>query len=114
MSTLSSAINSLASTSINDWVKKTKSLKLSKIFTLFCAVILIGIALLFDEGNGAIVLIGLQIASFTYGGLLSLFLISKIDRDFGTISISAGLVFSIIAVLVLKYIGLAWTWFIAV
>ena len=114
MSTLSSAINSLASTSINDWVKKTKSLKLSKIFTLFWAVILIGIALLFDEGNEAIVLIGLQIASFTCGGLLSLFLISKIDRDFGTISISAGLVFSIIAVLVLKYIGLAWTWFIAI
>ncbi len=114
MSTLSSSINSLASTSINDWVKKTKSLKLSKIFTLFWAVILIGIALLFNEGNEAIVLIGLQIASFTYGGLLSLFLISKIDRDFSIVSISAGLVFSIITVLVLKYIGLAWTWFIAV
>jgi len=113
MSTLSSSINSLASSTINDWVKKTKSLKLSRLVSLVWAAILIGIALLFDEGNEAIVIMGLQIASFTYGGLLSLFILSKMKRDFSPISIAIGLVFSILTVLLLKYFGLAWTWYIA-
>ena len=113
MSTLSSSINSLASSTINDWVKKTKSLKLSRLVSLVWAAILIGIALLFDEGNEAIVIMGLQIASFTYGGLLSLFILSKMKREFSQVSIATGLVFSILTVLLLKYFGLAWTWYIA-
>jgi len=113
MSTLSSSINSLASSTINDWVKKTKSLKLSRLVSLIWAVVLIGIALIFDEGDEAIVIIGLQIASFTYGGLLSLFILSKMKRHFSPASIAIGLVFSILTVLVLKYFGLAWTWYIA-
>jgi len=112
MSTLSSSINSLASSTINDWVKGEKTLKLSRLFSLFWAIILIGIALVFDEGDEAIVIIGLQIASFTYGGLLSLFILSKIDRQFNPITIAIGLIFSILAVLLLKYYGLAWTWYI--
>ena len=56
MSTLSSSINSLASSTVNDWVKKTKSLKLSRFVSLVWAAILIGIALLFDEGDEAIVI----------------------------------------------------------
>lgn len=112
MSTLSSSINSLASTTINDWVKKTKSLKLSRMFSLIWAIILIGIALVFDEGDQAIVIVGLQIASFTYGGLLGLFIVSKFDRNFSPNSISIGLTASILVVLILKYLGLAWTWYI--
>jgi len=113
MSTLSSSINSLASSTVNDWVKKTKSLKMSRLISIFWAAILIGIALIFDEGDEAIIIMGLQIASFTYGGLLSLFILSKLERDFSPISIAIGLVFSILSVLLLKYIGLAWTWYIA-
>ena len=112
MSTLSSSINSLASSTINDWVKKTKSLKMSRLISIFWAAILIGIALMFDEGDEAIVIIGLQIASFTYGGLLSLFILSKMKREFSQISIAIGLIFSILTVLILKYFGLAWTWYI--
>ncbi len=113
MSTLSSSINSLASSTVNDWVNKTKSLQFSRIVSLIWAAILIGIALIFDEGDEAIVIIGLQIASFTYGGLLGLFILSKIDRQFDSISIAVGLIFSILTVLVLKYYGIAWTWYIA-
>ncbi|NHZ86441.1 MAG: sodium:solute symporter [Planctomycetia bacterium] len=112
MSTLSSSINSLASSTINDWVKKTKSLKLSRLVSIFWAAVLIGIALVFDEGNEAIVIMGLQIASFTYGGLLSLFILSKMKRKFSPVNIAIGLIFSILTVLVLKYFGLAWTWYI--
>lgn len=112
MSTLSSSINSLASSTINDWVRKTKSLRLSRLISFIWAGVLIGIALIFDEGDEAIVIVGLQIASFTYGGLLSLFILSKIDHQFNSISISTGLVFSIVIVFILKQVGLAWTWYI--
>ncbi|MEE8341399.1 MAG: sodium:solute symporter, partial [Candidatus Neomarinimicrobiota bacterium] len=112
MSTLSSSINSLASSTVNDWVKKTRSLKLSRLMSIFWATILIGIALLFNEGNEALVITGLQIASFTYGGLLSLFILSKSKREFSPLSIAVGLIFSVITVLVLNNFGLAWTWFI--
>ncbi len=113
MSTLSSSINSLASSTVNDWVKKTKSLKFSRLVSLVWAALLIGIALVFDEGDEAIVIMGLQIASFTYGGLLSLFILSKMNRQFSPISVASGLIFSILTVLLLKYFGLAWTWYIA-
>ena len=75
MSTLSSSINSLASSTIVDWLKKKDSIQLSKIVSLFWAAILITIAMIFDEGDKAIVIVGLQIASFTYGALLGLFLL---------------------------------------
>jgi hypothetical protein len=78
------------------------------------AVILIGIALIFDEGDTAIVVMGLQIASFTYGGLLGLFLLSKFDQSFHTASLIVGLILSCLIVFYLKQIGLAWTWFILV
>lgn len=112
MSTLSSSINALASSTINDWIGGRSSLKLSRFISLAWAIILIGIALLFDEGNSAIVIVGLQIASFTYGGLLGLFLLSKLKRSFHQISLITGLLTSLLIVFYLKQLGIAWTWFI--
>tara|TARA_Y100001947_G_scaffold146304_1_gene141616 strand:- start:997 stop:2412 length:1416 start_codon:yes stop_codon:yes gene_type:complete len=112
MSTLSSSINSLASSTINDWMGGNSSLKISRLISLIWAAILIGVALLFDESDSAVVIVGLQIASFTYGGLLGLFLLSKLKRNFHQISLITGLVFSLLIVFYLKQIGIAWTWFI--
>ena len=114
MSTHSSAINSLASSTVNDLLGGKPSLTLSRIISFGWAVLLIVIALLFDEGDKAIVMIGLEIASFTYGGLLGLFLLSKSKHNFHTASLSAGLLASLGIVFVLKYYGLAWTWYILV
>jgi len=114
MSTLSSSINSLASSTINDWFGGEATLRKSQVVSLIWAVILIGIALIFDEGDTAIVVMGLQIASFTYGGLLGLFLLSKFDQSFHTASLIVGLISSFLIVFYLKQIGLAWTWFILV
>ena len=74
---------------------------------------ILGIALVFDEGDKAIVIVGLQIASFTYGALLGLFLLSRIERDFHPVSLIEGLIMSIGFTLLLKQTGLAWTFFIA-
>jgi len=72
------------------------------------------IALKFDTGNKAIVMVGLEIASFTYGGLLGLFLLSKSKRAFHPASLGIGLLASMGIVFVLKFLGLAWTWYITV
>ena len=112
MSTLSSSINSLASSTVTDWMRGVKSVKQSQLISMAWGVILILIALLFDESESAIVIVGLQIASFTYGGLLGLFLLSKMKQKFHSSSLIAGLVSSLVIVFYLKHIGIAWTWFI--
>ena len=114
MSTLSSSINSLASSTVTDWLGGNQSIQKSQIISLIWGLILISIALLFDESDSAIVIVGLQIASFTYGGLLGLFLLSKINRKFHPISLVTGLVASLLIVFYLNQIGIAWTWFIGI
>ena len=114
MSTLSSSINALASSTLTDILRVESSLLLSRLISIFWAVVLILIALVFDESDSAIVIIGLQIASFTYGGLLGLFLLSKMEKKFNSTSLMIGLVSSFLIVFYLKYLGIAWTWFIMI
>jgi len=114
MSTLSSSINSLASSTVTDWLGGGQSIKKSQWVSLIWGVILIAIALLFDESDSAIVIVGLQIASFTYGGLLGLFLLSRMKRSFRSESLIVGLVASFGIVFYLNQTGIAWTWFIGV
>jgi Na+/proline symporter len=60
MSTLSSSINSLASSTVADWLKGSAAVKASQLIRLAWGVVLIVIALLFDESDTAIVVIGLR------------------------------------------------------
>jgi SSS family transporter len=113
MSTLSSSINALASSTLMDWLKKHATLSLSRIVSLGWAALLVSIALFFDESDTAVVVLGLQIASFTYGPLLSLFLLGKMKRAFNPAFLIVGLAGSLVAVLLLKQAGMAWTWFVA-
>ena len=114
MSTHSSAINALASSTVNDILGGKSSLGSSRLISLAWAILLIIIALMFDAGNEAIIMVGLEIASFTYGGLLGLFLLSKSKRAFHPASLGIGLVASMGIVFLLKFLGLAWTWYITV
>ena len=114
MSTLSSSINSLASSTIHDWMKKNITLKRSMLVSGIWAILLILLALLFDEGNTAVVVLGLKIASFTYGGLLGLFVLSRSDKKFTTPILIIGLLSSLGTVFFLQWLGVAWTWFIGI
>jgi SSS family transporter len=114
MSTHSSAINSLASSTVNDILGSKTSLFASRMISLAWAVVLIIIALMFDESNEAIVMLGLEIASFTYGGLLGLFLLSRSGKAFHPPSLIVGLIASMAVVFLLKFLGLAWTWYITI
>ena len=90
MSTVASSINSLASSTTHDIYAPLSGreqdhvhlMKMGKIFTLVWGVILIGGALLFQfvQQGTPVVVIALQIASFTYGGLLGAFLLGVASR----------------------------------
>jgi len=114
MSTLSSSINSLASSTVTDWFSQKVSVKTARLFSLMWAGILIGIALFFNEGDSAIIVVGLKIASFTYGGLIGLFILSKTRRKFKPLSLNLGLVSSLASVFILQAAGIAWTLYIGV
>jgi Na+/proline symporter len=114
MSTIASSINSLAASTVTDLLGGRASLRMSKIISAGWAAVLIAIALMFDESDKAIIMVGLEIASFTYGGLLGLFLLSKSKRNFHPASLACGLVASMGIVFVLKLSGVAWTWYILV
>lgn len=110
MSSLSSSLNSLASATTLDLYKpyfgkgntKTEDLKISRIFTFIWAVILTGSAFFFAVlqlkagKRPAVVVLGLSIASYTYGGLLGAFLLgrlfSKPDKTDAMIGFFAGLI----------------------
>jgi Na+/proline symporter len=112
MSTLSSSINSLAASTTTDWFRKSKTVFTARIISSIWAVVLVITAVFFNIGSEAVVIIGLQIASFTYGGLLGLFLLTKINLPLKSLSLIIGLTSSMLIVLAAKNMGIAWTWFI--
>lgn len=89
MSTLSSSLNSLASSSMMDlverWIKdpisKARGLLLSRGLTLFWGALFVVFASLFENTDNPVVELGLAIASFTYGGLLGGFLLGIVVKD---------------------------------
>ncbi|MDQ7041612.1 MAG: sodium:solute symporter [Rhodothermus sp.] len=88
MSTLSSSLNALASSTLFDlyqrWrgrpLKGRQSLMVSRLLTLGWALVFVGFASLFESTDNPVVELGLSIASFTYGGLLGIFLLGRFNR----------------------------------
>ena len=75
MSTLSSTVNSLASSTLFDLVKKN-SLGTSRWLTFLWGAVLIVFASLFEDSDNAVIELGLTIASYTYGAQLGVFALS--------------------------------------
>lgn len=110
MSSLSSSLNALASSTTFDLIQpmsktewnEEKGLRISRAATLFWGVLLTGSAFFFtwlQLGGGdrpAIVELGLGIASYTYGGLLGVFLLGrwfpKPDKTDALIGFFSGLI----------------------
>ncbi|UCH64250.1 MAG: sodium:solute symporter [Fidelibacterota bacterium] len=116
MSTLSSSINSLASSTVNDWLKRTDDMRLSRLVSLGWGLVLMVMAVLVMllPGENPVVELGLEIASYTYGGLLGLFLLCRAKTRFHPAALIAGLLGAAGAVIMLKGLGVAWTWYIIV
>lgn len=111
MSTLSSSINSLASAATMDFYKPRRSgdgsprqdLRISRMISLVWGAVITGSAFIFawlqlqgGSSRPAAVELGLGIASYTYGGLLGIFVLgflpSKLDRKDGLFGFFSGLI----------------------
>ncbi len=120
MGTLSSAISSLASSTFLDLFRPLRrgrplaldeQVRWSRVFTLVWGVALVGGALLFTDTRSAVVEIGLQIASITYGGLLGIFFLGLFFRRTRQRDAFVGFAAGLIAmVLVLAFTRIAYTW----
>lgn len=120
MSTLAGSMSSLASSSMLDLFipykgnkyDESQQLFISRILTIFWAVMLIIAAIFFMNSSKVVVELALSIASFTYGGLLGTFLLGILNKrakqEDALAAFAAG-IFIMISVITLKLV--AWTWF---
>ncbi len=121
MSSLSGSINSLASSSMWDILKPlvggklgaARELLTSRILTLAWGVLLIfmaGIA----ASWGNVLVVGLTIASYTYGGMLGTFLLGllskRVDQWDAMIAMTVGL----LTILFVQTQNIAWPWFVLI
>ncbi|HSR50054.1 MAG TPA: sodium:solute symporter [Acidobacteriota bacterium] len=120
MSTLSSSLNSLASSSVNDYYKpylkadasQAHYLGVSRFFTLAWGGALAAVAFL-AKGWGPVLETGLAIASITMGSVLGIFLLGLFSKRAGQSAALAGLVFGLAVMLAVKlFTPLAWTWYV--
>ncbi len=122
LSTLAGSITSLSSSVMLDLyiplkksIDEKKNLFLSKMLTIFWAVMLIFSAFIFMESSKAVVEVALSIASFTYGGLLGTFLLGLSNKKIQQKHAIAGFISAIIImsfIILLKVV--TWTWFILI
>ena len=120
MSTLSGSISALSSTLVEDIYKpyfgknKTENqlLGVSKIIALIWCGVLILSAFLFMNSSQAVVVLGLSIASFTYGGLLGTFLLGVFFKRISQVPAIAGFLCGITGMIFIIYFTkIAWTWY---
>jgi SSS family transporter len=122
MSNLSAALNSLSSTSIIDFylqrhpeIDERRKIRLSRMATLFWAVLLFGLAVLSLHKVGRVIEVGLQIASVAYGALLGVFLLGVLTRRANQNGAMIGMLFGFVTELYL-WLGtrVPWTWYVAI
>lgn len=122
MSNLSAALNSLSSTSIIDFylqrnpqVDERRRMQLSRLATLFWALVLFGLAVLSLHKVGRVIEVGLQIASVAYGALLGVFLLGVLTRRANQNGAMLGMLCGFVTELYIwLYTRVPWTWYVAI
>ena len=113
MSTLSSSLNALASSTMGDLYDRMNQvisfnldrLKVARAFTLLWGGVFVLFASMFQSQQNPVVEIGLAIATFTYGGLLGIFLLGLTNRRINDVGAALSLIITIL-VMVLVIFGL--------
>jgi len=122
MSNLSAALNSLASTTVMDfikpWDKKQRTdgeyLVIAKRMTILWCAILFGIALL-ARNVQSVLEAGLGIASIVYGALLGVFLLGLLTTRTGERAAMIGMSCGLAIMLYVKFqTSIAWTWYVLI
>ncbi len=121
MSTLSSSLSSLTSTSMMDFylrhrpdISEQRRMRLSRLATVFWALVLFGIAL-WSRRGGTVLELGLSIASVAYGAMLGVFLLGTLTRRANSIGALAGMATGLaIEIYLWTATQVGWTWYVAV
>ncbi|MFN7992344.1 MAG: sodium:solute symporter [Bryobacteraceae bacterium] len=119
MANLSAALNSLASTTVVDFVRplrrtvsESEDLGLARVMTVVWGAILVAIGLVARHW-GAVLESGLSIASVTLGLLLGVFLLGVLTRRVGEGAAMIGVLAGLAAILYIRYATpIAWTWWV--
>jgi SSS family transporter len=127
MSTLAGSISSLSSSTMIDLYKPyfnkeddpVRDLKVSRLLTIFWAIVLTIVAFLFIQVLQSVVELALGIASITYGGLLGTFLLGALfkrtDQKAAIWGFTAGIIAMLSLILIPFILGHAalvhWTWY---
>ena len=121
MSTMSSTINSLSSSTCMDLMgmndregyTEERKLAVSRMVSLVWTVIIVAVAVMFNFTSKALVEIGLSIASVTYGGMMGIFVMGRVFRDFDDRAALAGMAAGIAATATAAITTqLFWLWFV--
>ncbi|OUW62228.1 MAG: hypothetical protein CBD58_02130 [bacterium TMED198] len=115
MSTLSSSINSLSSTIIFDWFKEGQidSIKVARMIGLACSLIIVAMSIyLYNVVDSALIIIGLKVASITYGSLSSLFILALFKKKFKINHIKISFIVSFLVSILWSQSSFSWTFII--
>jgi SSS family solute:Na+ symporter len=123
MSNLSAALNSLASTTVMDFLRplggaergdETAWLQRARLATVAWGIILAGVALL-ARNWGGVLQAGLSIASIIYGSLLGVFLLGLLTRRVGERAAMCGMVAGLALMLYVRFATpIAFTWYVLI
>jgi solute:Na+ symporter, SSS family len=121
MSNLSAALNSLASTTVMDFLRplakvqdETTWLKRARLATVAWGVVL-GTVALFARNWGSVLQAGLSIASILYGSLLGVFLLGLLTRRVGEIAAMCGMLAGLAVMLYVRFATpIAFTWYVLI
>jgi SSS family solute:Na+ symporter len=122
MANLSAALNSLASTTVVDFLQPlfpgrsdAYYLWRARIATIGWALVLVAIGIIASNIGGSILEMGLSIASVTLGLLLGVFLLGCLTKRAATPSALIGIVTGLAAMLYVKFATtIAFTWWVAI
>lgn len=117
---MSSSLNSIAATAVNDLYKPFRAnrddkhyLKVSHVLTLFWGVVQIAVALLVRHRNRSALDQALSIASLINGPVLGVFLVGTFMRRVSEPPALIGMAASILAMLYITFFTkIAWTWYV--
>lgn len=120
MSSTASALNSLSSTSVTDFVlpaakqelSQDTLVKISRGFTLFWMVVLIAIAIISSMLQENILDLALSVPSFTFGSLLGAFVLGIFTSLKSQKALIAGMIAGVFAVIPLAAFDFYWTLFV--
>ncbi|HUO31979.1 MAG TPA: sodium:solute symporter [Bryobacteraceae bacterium] len=119
MANLSAALNSLASTTVIDFLRPLRQddaapLSLARGMTVVWGAVLVAIGMLARHW-GSVLESGLSIASVTLGLLLGVFLLGVLTRRVREWAAMAGLVAGLATILLVRYATpIAWTWWVLI